>query len=168
MSRGPGRMQREVLAILREQTASLKHTWSWSDDPAEAWRWAGLRRIASKIRGCGTDDLDPELLAADHSLVESVRRAIKTLEQRGLVETAYIWYDARRGDWSDKFLAEYEGSVLHCRLSAGEHAAVRCDKCIGPCPRHHVRYLLGDWRSTCPSAQGLSVDGTVNTYEAAP
>jgi hypothetical protein len=165
-------MQREVLTILRDKAASLKHIWEWSGDPGEARRWTGLRFIAREIRG---DELAPELLNADHSLIESVRRAIKTLDQRGLIETAYIWYNPCDYDPDDKWLVEWDkkqqGPGLHCRLSDDEHAAVRCTKCIGPCPRgsDHDRYLLGqgNWPGLgCPKereAMRLSVDGGVNT-----
>jgi hypothetical protein len=120
MSRGLGRTQRLVLEFLREETAALKHIWE-PGEPEQARRWHGLRKTARRVTG--RDDLDPELYAADHSLIESVRRAIKTLEQRGLVEVAYI-YGRPRYDKDDEWHEAVHGQGLHCRLSDEEYARV--------------------------------------------
>jgi hypothetical protein len=124
VSRGLGRMQLAVLAELREETARLKYIWDGDNppnkgDPQQARRWHGLRKIGSHISG---RKLDPELLSADHSYVESVRRAIKSLEQRGLVEVAYLWYEDRSRNHDHEWSALTNGPGLHCRLSDEEYA----------------------------------------------
>lgn len=130
-------MQQAVLAELRQRAASLKCT--WADWPAgrdeQARRWEGLRRIAGDIAG---RKLDPELLTADHSLIESVRRAVKGLERRGMVETCHIWYDTRRSH-DDEYAQLVHGSGLHCRLSSDEYGAVDPAACQSHTDAAHSR-----------------------------
>lgn len=125
-------MQRAVLDILREE-AGRDHHHGVPRKPV------GLRRLAKQIAG---RDLNPELLNADHSLIESVRRAVKTLERRGVVETGHLWYDTHNPD--EKWLAEWQGSGLHAQLTADEWEAVPCRLCtIGPCVGPVGRLLVG-------------------------
>jgi hypothetical protein len=102
MSRGPGRMQRFVLAKLREHTACRAYR-----DDREA-QWQSLKLLAWCYRQDQTvQELGRELhwgekVAADLVEQESLRRAILQLAAAGRLET-------RR-----------DALGLHCRLSVAE------------------------------------------------
>ena len=105
MSRGPGRMMRYALDYLRE-----------NKKPTTAEYWTSLYVVAwAYERDLLTEQAGREVPAYDvrvtYSGRESMRRAVKSLERDGLVETCQRWY-------SDDDHHYWGG--LHYRLSAQE------------------------------------------------
>lgn len=106
MSRGLGRAQRWVLAHLAAhpphwfKQGGLRGGAAAYDEYHEGW--ASVRDLAGywhHAQACGCDDVDDcRKLTFDvpRAEVESIRRAVKTLELAGQVETSYdqTWADA--------------------------------------------------------------------------
>jgi hypothetical protein len=82
MSKGLGHTQRRILEVLEERRASEP------EDGAEPFVWTDVDTLAWHISG--RDEKEPYVTRSE---VESTRRAVRTLERRGLVET---WHGQRR------------------------------------------------------------------------
>jgi hypothetical protein len=117
MSRGPGRVQRAVLAYFTEPITG-KFGQSWRD----LEHWESIYQIALSItkdeivQETGKEPEWYERIYPSLSCVESVRRAVKTLAAAGRLETTQLWgYDDDGRPSIDR--------GLHCRLSAAERLA---------------------------------------------
>jgi hypothetical protein len=115
VSRGLGRTQRFVLDVLAERQR---------DQPWNGWEY--VRSIAGDRRhqeACSEDDhrwceWDPPTPAD----VESVRRAVRTLERAGAVETRYVSLD------TDPGLRSFLAARLVSVGETGERAQVSVDR----------------------------------------
>jgi|SRR5450755_1912019 hypothetical protein len=88
-------------------------------------RWLGLRLVTVAALN-GWQGIDPQLYRHHHALQESARRAIKSLERAGLVETQWIWADRHWDEFGNdrdgygEWHGHLHGYGIHCRLSADE------------------------------------------------
>ena len=111
MSRGPGRMMRYALDYLRKKKLYAE---SWTSLYVVAWAYE--KHLLTEQTGAEVRGYDVHVT---YSGREALRRAIKSLERDGLVETCQLWYPP--GD-DHRYWGE-----LHYRLSEQEREKLSVD-----------------------------------------